>query len=647
MTLMKSMAIAVLAGSVLVSPWSTPATGKLIAMPTTKPATQPSGSLADEDVIGMAGAPTTQKYPSPAELFKQLKAKKDEKASLLKVAYFDLKDPILESPPEFSWFTDSQGVMLHTLLERLQQAKEDKDVRAILINLTEPQLNLSQAQEVRDALADVRKGGKRIFVYADGYDTVSYTLASGASDICLLAGGEVMIPGVGLEAQFLKGLFDKIGVKADFVQIGQYKGAEEPYTRAEPSDELRGELNKLSDALYNQIVTGISTSRKLTQEQVKQLIDETMIRGEDAKQRGLIDHLTDQDGLRELIAKEIGGKIDLLKDYGAEPKAEVDTTNIFSLFAAMAKKPDVSEKPAIALIPAQGVIVDGQGEGSLFGGDGGVGSEKMRHTIRVALRDPKVKAVVIRIDSPGGSALASEVMWQSVRRLAKEKPVVISIGGMAASGGYYLASAGDTIFADPSAIVGSIGVVGGKFVLKDLFAKVGITSEAFMRGQNAGLFSSTEPWTDAQRKLITKWMQNTYDQFTQRIMTTREGKIKDIDKVARGRIFLAEEAHKLGMVDEIGGLKAALTFAAGKVNLKAGDYDIRVLPQPKSLGEILMGNDTEAATPLQPKITISHESILHTLPPAMRKAVMQQLQMVQLMQHRPVVLSMPFVLTVK
>lgn len=618
----------------------------LLAMPvlaevsTTRPAD--TGSLAEP-----ATQPATRPaLKSPAELFRELKAQRDARASLLKVALFDLREPIMETQPEFSWFSDDTGTLLQSLLARIEMAKDDSTIKAVLVNIAQPGFTLAQAQEIRDALAALHKSGKRVFVYADGYDTVAYTLASGASDICMLEGGDVMIPGVGFEAQFLKGLFDKVGVKADFVQIGQYKGADEAYTRTEPSQELREEMNRLSDALFDQIVSGISLHRNLSRQQVKAIVDETMLSGKKAKERGLVDHLVDQDGLRDLIAGEIGGKIDLIRNYGQAEREEIDTTNIFALFAAMAKKPPVSDKPAIALIPAQGVIVDGEGEASLFG-DGGVGSEKMRRALRIAGRDPKIKAVVIRIDSPGGSALASEVMWQAVRRVAKDKPVIISIGSMAASGGYYLACAGETIYADPTAIVGSIGVVGGKFVLKDLFAKVGITSEAFMRGKNAGLFSSSEPWTQEQRKLITAWMTNTYEQFTSRVMETRKGKIKDIDQVARGRIFLAPQARDLGMVDEIGGLEKALAHAADRAKLKKGTYDIRYLPEPRTLGDLLMGRDPEARTPIRPGVTIAPDSVLHLLPPRVRKAMLQQLHLAHLMSDRPGVLALPFGITMK
>jgi len=179
------------------------------------------------------------------------------------------------------------------------------------------------------------------------------------------------------------------------------------------------------------------------------------------------------------------------------------------LFSLLARKPEVPTGPAVALIYAEGVITDGEGSQGLFGGSSGVASEPMRRAFRMAARDESIKAIVIRIDSPGGSALASEVMWQAVRHVALKKPVIISVGSMAASGGYYLASAGDTIFADPVGIVGSIGVVGGKFVLKDLYGKLGLNTETFSKGRNAGLFSSDAPFSDKQKEMVQRWMTET------------------------------------------------------------------------------------------------------------------------------------------
>lgn len=625
-----------------------------------EPATQPSTAPSTQSAGGIALAPTTQpttqpstqplvqKFPTPSELVEQMKRLRAIDDARSKVAYFDLNKAIVEKPSDFSWFTGDSGTTLRSLLGRLNRARDDKDVRAVLVTLgAGGGMNLAQAQEVRDALVDLRRAGKKTFVYADSYDTIGYTVASGATDVCLLEGGELMIPGIGIETMFYKGTMEKVGVFADYVQIGEFKGAEEPYTRSESSPELRAELTKLIDSLYDQIVDGISLNRSMSTSAVREMIDDTMMSGKVAKERGFVDHLLDQDGLRALLKDELNNEVALVHDYGQPKRESIDFSNPFALFAALSRKPEVSsDKPAVALIYAEGVIVDGDGEASLFG-EAGVGSESMRKTIRTAARDPNVKAIVLRIDSPGGSALASEVMWQALRRAAAEKPVIISIGSMAASGGYYLACAGDFIFADPSAIVGSIGVVGGKFVMKDLFDKVGLTTESFTKGRNADLFSSNQKFSDRQKRMIRTWMQQTYDQFTQRVMTTRSGKIKDIDKVARGRIFIAKQAKELGMVDDLGGLEAAIAYAAGQADLKKGAYDVRVLPEPKTLADLLMGGNDETALPFRPKVTISTDSVFHVLAPAQRKMLVQQIQSIRLLQNRPVMLMSPYVISVR
>src|SRR3954466_15994573 len=204
-------------------------------------------------------------FPTPAQLFDRMKKLKAEKAALTKVAYFDFAAlPVLERPLAFSLFADTTPYTLRAWIQRLHAARDDKDVRGILLNMgSGAPLNLAQAQEIRDALLELRRAGKKTFVYADSYDTISYTLASGATNICLLGGGEIMIPGIGFETMFYKGTLDKVGVQADYIQIGEYKGAEEPYTRSAPSEELRGEFNKLCENLFGQIVDGISLSRNI------------------------------------------------------------------------------------------------------------------------------------------------------------------------------------------------------------------------------------------------------------------------------------------------------------------------------------------------------------------------------------------------
>jgi protease-4 len=613
-----------------------------------KPAKAPTNTPDEKPLPGdKKHVADEAKLPTPEELIKKIKAMDAEKSKKSKIAYFDLSArPITEAPAGFSLFGDDGSMTLRSIINRLHQARDDKDIKGVLITLGEGGVNFSQAQELRGALKDLTKAGKTSYVYADGYDTDTYIVASGAKHICMLEGGEIMIPGVGLEATFYKGLFDKIGVKADYVQIGEFKGADEEYTRTEASPELKGELTKLTNSLYEQIVGVISTSRGISKDDVKSIIDQTILAGPAAKQAKLVDDLTDQDSLRGLISKDVGNDIDLLADYGSTREA-ADLSNPTALFSLLMKKPaPESTNPQVALIYAEGVIVDGEAGDGLFS-EGGVGSDTMRKAMRIAARDENIKAIVIRIDSPGGSALASEVMWQAVRHAAEKKPVIISIGSMAASGGYYLASAGDKIFADPSAIVGSIGVVGGKFVFKGVYDWSGIHTEAFSKGKNAGLFSSSEPWDDRQKLMVTKWMEGTYKQFTERVMKTRGGKIKDIDKVARGRIFVASEAKDLGMVDEIGGIDEALTYAAKDVGLEPGKYDVRIVPAPKSLGDLIMGGGAEAAYPFKPTIQISPDSVLNAVSPELRQTIARELQMVRMLQERPVVLMSPYNVTIR
>ena len=642
-----AVVLSLIAGFALADPATKPLSPPLPipGQPQAKPkpaSTKPSPSRATTQ--------PAEKLPTgAADLIRQMKARRQAESQLFQVAHFDLDEPVVERAPSFSLFGDANVLTMHNLITRLHQARDDKDLRAVLITLGNTGFSFSQAQEIRSALDELRKAGKRTFIYSDAYDTAAYSAATGATDICILGGGEMMMPGVGLETMFYKGFFEKVGVNADYVQIGEYKGAEEPYTRAAPSEELRGELNKLVDSLYDQIIDGIAVHRNLPKESVKAAIDEAILTGKAAKDRRLVDHLVDQDGLRALIKDELGHDINLIHDYGVTKHEALDLSSPLALFQLMGRKPVASEKPAIAMIHAEGVIVDGPAEDSLFGGGSNVGSDNMRKAFRMALRDDNVKAIVLRIDSPGGSALASEVMWQAARNAAESKPLIISIGGMAASGGYYLASAGDYIFADPSAIVGSIGVVGGKFVLKDLFAKLGLTTEEFTRGRNAALFSSNQPFSERQRRMVTNWMRDTYEQFTERVMTNRAGKIKDIDAVARGRIFIAKQAKDLGMVDELGGIEDAIQYAAKESGLKAGEYDVRSIPAPRSLADMFSGgaDGPDAAMPFQPRIQISLDSILNAVSPSMRHLIGQQLQMVQLLQRRPILLAAPYVITIK
>ena len=317
-----------------------------------------------------------------------------------KVACFDLTSAIVEKPADFSLLGADPGALtLRGLIDRLHHARDDKEIRAVLLTIGSPDTNLAQSQEIRDALIEIRKAGKKVFVYADGYDTDTYTIASGATNICILPGGGIEIPGVGIETMYLKGLFDKLGVQADYVQIGAYKGADEELMRTGPSPEFTGELNKLMDGLYDQVISGISMSRNLPADQVKSAADEALLSAQAAKDRGLVDDLVDVDGMHDLIADEFATPVDLMRDYDAPKDDTPDFSNPFALLAMLAKKPAVSNKPAVALVYADGVIVDGGITASLFENQT-IGSDTIRKAMRQIADDDSIKCVVIRINSP-------------------------------------------------------------------------------------------------------------------------------------------------------------------------------------------------------------------------------------------------------
>ena len=613
--------------------------------PTTKPDRDASplaklldGLKSEKPTTAPAAGDDAKPLPTPAELIRGMKDKKAAEDAKALVVQIDFSSPLAEEPTAGGLFGGG-GLDLRTVLDRFTQAQDDEACKAVLLTFYEGgQMNFAQAQEIRGALEALKKAGKRTFVYADTYDTTSYLVASAATDVCLMDGGEVFIPGVAVEPMFYRGALDILGIKPDYVQIGEYKGAEEPYMNYKPSPELAGEMNKLVDALYGQIVGQIGKGRKMKPEQVKEVIDRAITPAADAVKIGLVDHLVDADGLKPLIKDLLGNEVRVETDYGLPEKAEPDFSNPLALLAMLRPKTPEVTKDSVALVYASGVISGGEGGGGgLLGNESGIGSERIRRAMRMAERDDKVKAIVIRIDSPGGSALASEAMYQAVRRVAGQKPVIISIGGMAASGGYYLACSGDTIIADPAAIVGSIGVVGGKLDLSGLYDKIGLSTTTFARGKNADIYSDTHSWDERQQKLIRTYMKSTYEQFTDRVMSTRGGKIKDIDQVAKGRIFLAKDAKKLGMVDELGGIDKAIALAAERAGMD--EYDTVVLPG-------------ETFNPLQGlnlglpfgETPVKGAALLGILPPHMREALGQMLQMNRLLSERPVVLMTPFVI---
>lgn len=505
-----------------------------------------------------------------------------------RVALLELEDAVPDRPGAMDWLMGAKAeASLRELVESIEAAAEDDELDAMLIRLKDPMLTTTQIEELGEALTKFRAAGKKIHLVSDAFGTSELLLGSYADEIIAQSGTPVMLPGVYMEEMFLADTLNWIGVKADYVQVGDYKGASEMMARNGPSPEWDQNINQLLDSMYANVRTRLKAGRNMDDAKLDAAMASAWLSdAEEAKGVGLIDSTIDLPDLSGHLSGKLGGEIAWASPIHAhEQAAGPDMSNPFAIFGMFSQKP--SHEPTrdtIAVLHISGPIIDGESSASgLFGGEESSGSRTLRRAMEEIADEDLIKGVVVRIDSPGGSATASEVIWQGLRRLAEEKPVWVSVGSMAASGGYYCAVAGDKIYVNPSSIVGSIGVVGGRLSMGDLYKEVKVNVVSRSRGPMAGMFRSTSPWTDAERVQVRAKMQRVYDQFTSRVKAGREG--IDLSKTAEGRLFTGDKAIALNMADKIGGLDTAIGDLAASLSLE--DHDVMHYPAPKSLQEIL------------------------------------------------------------
>ena len=543
-----------------------------------------------------AGAETgakTQKPPKKKlsiDSFKltKLAAARDQRA---KIAHLKLSGQIVNSPPGFSLFTPSQQATVRTWLHRLALVRTDERIHAVALEIGTPQLSWAQAQELSDAIRRL-SSVRPVHAHLVQGGTLAYLLASSAREVTMEPTGQLMIVGLGAELTFFRGTLSKLGIEPQFVQIGRYKGASEPMVRTAPSKELRGEYDKILDDLYDQLCGQIARGRKLKVAAVTKAIDAGPFSARSALAHKLVDRLESKADWVERLRREVAGKgppAQWAWNHGKSTEDKLDLSNPLSLLDLLIKggKSKKIADPSIAIVHADGMIVTGRSGQSVFGGRL-VGSETLAKCFQDIAEDDRIKGVVFRIDSPGGSALASELIYQAVRRCAKKKPVVASIAQTGASGGYYIAAGAKTILADPCAITGSIGVVSGKLAIKGLYEKIGVTTFELTRGRNAGLGMS-RPWRDEEKAVIRKLAQETYDQFLARVKASRGKRIAKLDAVAQGRIFTARQAVGNGLIDSLGGLRDAVNLV--KAEAKIDNCGFVTLPAPRTLMDMLTGRD--------------------------------------------------------
>lgn len=532
-----------------------------------------------------------------------------------------------------------------TILGRLDQAANDANVGGVILRINNPSLGWAKVNEFRTAIAKVRAKGKKVFAVMDDASTQDFLVASACDQIIMPESGSVMMLGLRAEVTFYKNLFDLLGVQADMMQVGEYKGAAEPYSRTEMSPAFREEMESVIGDYYDQIVDTVAKDRKLTREKVIELIDNGPHTAKVAREAGLIDKLAYEDEVKELVKRQPGGD-KLATKYGRK-KVDAD----FSGFGGMVKMMNMmmgiepkrakSKDPVIAIVHVTGVIMPGKSSSDMFGSES-VGSDTIIEAIQKADADTQVKAIVLRVDSPGGSALASDLMWRSITQC--KKPIVASMGDTAASGGYYVSMGCDAIFAEPGTLTGSIGVVGGKVALGGLFKKVGVTTSVISRGKNSGALSGLDKFSDSERQAMQKLMADIYDQFTAKAAEGRKMPQADLEKLARGRVYTGQQALKLKLVDQLGTLDDAVAHAKQLAGLKPEEKVERMLlPKAANPFESMFGpiDLDEARAPMQSATEETLSAALRRLSPEMAKDV-GAVSILKLLQEEHRLTVLPF-----
>lgn len=579
--------------------------------------------------------------PKSASEDKTTKAKQIAKARMAQVV---LSSSLPEGPGGTGLFAEIQ-VDLRSMLQRIERAAKDDDIQGLVLSIENPSLGRGTINEVREAIKKFRKSGKKVYAELTMAMPADYLVACACDEIVMPESGTLVLPGVRMEGMFYKGLLDKIGVEADFIHMGEAKGAAEPMTRTSFSDGVRANLTAMTDDMYEQMVATVAFDRPITRKQATEAIDRGLITATQAKELGLIDRVAYPSELKASLQESLNAKsLVYVQNYG---KKKVDTdfsgpTGFFKLIKLMSSGSSSSKSSGkkIAVVYAVGAITTGKSESDLFGTASTMGSSTIIEALREAADDEDVAAIVLRINSPGGSAIASDLMWSKIQSI--DKPIVASMGDVAASGGYYIAMGTDKIYAEPSTITGSIGVVGGKMALKGLYDKVGITIDVISRGGNSGVFSLTDPFSKSEREVITSMMEETYEQFTSKAAAGRDMPVEQLKKLASGKVYTGSQAKANGLVDELGTLEDAIAEAKKLAGIDA-DKEVKIMTLPKSpdlLESLLGGNEAEK------EVEVKVDLGLGELHPELKKLI-GHAHTIQRVFREPVVLMMPFALEVK
>ncbi len=501
---------------------------------------------------------------------------------------FDLSTNISDAPPLVdlgSFGGKHETLQLRTVTRSLRAAAKDARIAGVFItgDLAPAAFGSGYAalKEVREALNEFKASGKPISAYLTYATTKSYYLASTASELAIDPYGVILMPGLASEPMFFASAFEKYGVNVQVTRVGKYKSAVEPFTRQQMSVESREELQKLLNDIWSSLLADIGPSRNLTPEKIQATVDtEGMIRADVAKESGLVDRVAYRDEIYDVLKAKTG------RAGSKEPFKQVTIAEYAKMTKDVAEQrkkggaaPKVTGRGGrIAVVYAEGEIVDGEGEPDEVGGT------RFSRELRKLRHDENIKAVVLRVNSPGGSASASEVIQREIRLLKKVKPVVVSMGTYAASGGYWISAYGNRIFAEATTVTGSIGVFGIQFDIKKLANQIGITFDSVKTGKFADAVTIARPKTPEEIAVLQRMVDWIYSEFVGKVAEAREIPLNRVEQIAQGRVWSGADAKEIGLVDEIGGLDAAIAYAAEKAGL-SGNYRLVEYPRQKELIE--------------------------------------------------------------
>ncbi|MDX2173715.1 MAG: signal peptide peptidase SppA [Bacteroidota bacterium] len=472
------------------------------------------------------------------------------------------EDPLAELKGLAPMSNNEEKMGLNILLKKIENAKADEKVKGIYLYCKDVDGGFASIEELRNVLLDFKKSGKFIYAYSEAYGNKEYYLASTANKIFLNPQGAMEWKGLSMSLLFFKGAFDKLGLDVQVFRHGKFKSAIEPFILDKMSDANRLQSETFLNSIWNSMLTGISDSRKITKDGLNELANNLKINfPEDAIKANLVDVAAYEDEVLAELKKKTG-------------VAEKDKLSFISIdkYNFKPKTTVTAKADKIAVIYAEGSIESGEGD------DEKIGSDKIAATIKEARLDDKIKAIVLRVNSPGGSALASDVIWREMTLAKKAKPTIVSMGNLAASGGYYISCAADRIFAQPNTITGSIGVFGMiPNMQKALQDKLGITVDTVNTNKHSDVGSTLRAVSKEEYNYIQTSVEKVYDIFTKRVAEGRKITQANVDSIGQGRVWSGADALKINLVDELGGLNDAIAYAAKKANVK--DYKLVELPK--------------------------------------------------------------------